>query len=40
MLLIKVYEIFSQYNMYFLSDSYFIQILKVTFLSTSLSLEA
>ena len=37
---IYAHEIFSKYDMYFLSGSYFSQILKVALLSISLSLEA
>ena len=40
MLLIKAYEIFSQYHLYFLTCSHFAQILKVALLSILLSLEA
>ena len=38
--LIDVHEIFSQYHMYFLSSSYFAQILKMAFLSILLNLKA
>ena len=39
MILIYVYEIFSQYNMYFLSNRYFAKFLNMTLLSTLLSLK-
>ena len=38
--LIKVHEIFSQYHVYFLTDSYFAQNLKIALLSLLLNLEA
>ena len=37
---IDAYEIFSQYHVYFLTDSHFAQNLKMALLSLSLNLEA
>ena len=39
MILIDAYEIFSQYHVYFLTDSYSAQILKMALLSISLNLK-